>query len=145
MGLGTFTGAPLVCLFGCIQAVGLVASMSSRVAEGTRYEGIAQWICLGALGLVGGLCGFAIQFGPGAAAISSAGAAGSVKSICTSSAGGSGSTGNRSMPTILPAPRCWAIWIQPPGAQPRSTMSEPLRISLKRSSISDSLKAARLR
>jgi hypothetical protein len=70
MGLGALTGAPLVCLFGCIQAVGLVASMSSRVAEGTRYEGIAQWICLGALGLVGGLCGFAIQFGPGAAAMS---------------------------------------------------------------------------
>lgn len=62
--------SPMVCLLGGVQAVGLVASLSARVAEGTRYERAAQVACFAALALVGGLCGFAIQFGPDAAAMS---------------------------------------------------------------------------
>lgn len=62
--------SPMVCLLGGVQAVGLMASLSARVAEGTRFERVAQVACLAALGLVGGLCGFAIQFGPDAAAMS---------------------------------------------------------------------------
>ena len=70
MGLGSLSGGPVVCFFGCVQAFGLLASMTARVAQGTRFEGVAQWGCLAALGLVGALCGFAVQFGPGAAATS---------------------------------------------------------------------------
>ena len=67
--------SPMVCLLGGVQAIGLVASLSARVAQGTRYEGAAQVACFAALALVGGLCGFAIQFGPDAAAMSEIGRA----------------------------------------------------------------------
>lgn len=70
MGIGALGGGSLVCLFGGVQALGLLASMSSRVAQGTRFESLAQWGCLAGLALVGALCGFAVQYGPGAAATS---------------------------------------------------------------------------
>lgn len=60
--------SPMVCVLGGVQAFGLAASLSARVAQGTRYETVAQVACLAALAVVGGACGFAIQFGPDAAA-----------------------------------------------------------------------------
>ena len=59
---------PMVCVLGGVQALGLAAALSVRVAQGTRFEAAAQGACLAALALVGAACGVAIQFGPGAAA-----------------------------------------------------------------------------
>ena len=62
--------SPVVCALGAVQLLGLVAAAVARLAEGSRYERACQWCCLGALALIGGLCGFTIQFGPDAAATS---------------------------------------------------------------------------
>ena len=62
--------SPVVCALGGVQLLGLVAAAVARLAEGSRYERACQWCCMGALAVVGGLCGFAIQFGPDAAATS---------------------------------------------------------------------------
>ncbi|RLS32314.1 MAG: hypothetical protein DWH79_07940 [Planctomycetota bacterium] len=62
--------SPIVCALGGVQLLGLLAAGVARMAEGSRYERLGQWGCLAALGLVGGLCGFTIQFGPDAAATS---------------------------------------------------------------------------
>jgi hypothetical protein len=62
--------SPVVCALGGVQLLGLAAAVLARIAEGSRYEVVCQWLCLGALAMIGGLCGFTIQFGPDAAATS---------------------------------------------------------------------------
>jgi hypothetical protein len=56
--------SPVLCAFGAVQMLGLVAAGVARLTEGTRHEQGGQWLCLGALAMVGTLCGVAIQFGP---------------------------------------------------------------------------------
>jgi hypothetical protein len=56
--------SPVLCAFGAVQILGVIAAGASRLTEGTRHERSGQWLCLAALGVVGGLCGAAIQFGP---------------------------------------------------------------------------------
>jgi hypothetical protein len=60
--------SPLLCTFGALQVLGVVAAGLARLTEGTRHERGGQWLCLAALAMVGGLCGAAIQFGPDTAA-----------------------------------------------------------------------------
>ena len=62
--------SPLVVMLGGIQVCGLAAAAGARLAQGTRYEAACQWGCVTALAVVGGLCGYCIQFGPHAAAMS---------------------------------------------------------------------------
>jgi uncharacterized membrane protein len=70
MPLSAWPVSPAVVVLGGIQLFGLIAAVVARLAQGTRYEPVCQWGCVAALGLVGGLCGYAIQFGPHAAATS---------------------------------------------------------------------------
>jgi hypothetical protein len=56
--------SPVLCAFGAVQMLGLVAAGLARLTEGTRHERHGQWLCLAALAVIGGLCGAAIQFGP---------------------------------------------------------------------------------
>ena len=56
--------SPVLCAFGAVQIMGLAAAGVARLTEGTRHERGGQWLCLGALAMVGALCGAAIQFGP---------------------------------------------------------------------------------
>ena len=56
---------PLLCALGIVQILGVVAAASARLAEGTRYERGGQWLCLISLVVVGGLCGWSLQLGPG--------------------------------------------------------------------------------
>jgi len=58
----------VLCAVGAVQVFGLIAAAVARLAEGTRHERGCQWLCILALGVVGMLCGFAIQYGPDAAA-----------------------------------------------------------------------------
>jgi hypothetical protein len=60
--------SPLLCTLGLIQLLGIVAAAAARLAEGTRYERGGQWLCLLSLVVVGGLCGWSLQFGPGSSA-----------------------------------------------------------------------------
>lgn len=60
--------SPVLCALGAVQVLCVVAAGFSRLAEGTRFERGGQWLCLAALGVVGSLCGAAIQFGPDTAA-----------------------------------------------------------------------------
>ena len=60
--------SPLLCTLGVIQVLGIAAAASARLAEGTRYERRGQWLCLLSLVVVGGLCGWSLQFGPGSSA-----------------------------------------------------------------------------
>lgn len=55
---------PVLCAFGAVQILGLLAAGVARLTEGTRHERGGQWLCLAALATIGGLCGAAIQFGP---------------------------------------------------------------------------------
>jgi len=59
---------PVLCAFGMVQILGILAAGTARLAEGTRHERSGQWLCLAALALVGVLCGVSLQFGPDAAA-----------------------------------------------------------------------------
>ncbi len=59
---------PLMCAIGLLQVLGIVAAATARLAEGTRYERGGQWLCLIALVVVGALCGWSLQLGPGASA-----------------------------------------------------------------------------
>ena len=59
---------PLLCTLGLVQVLGIVAAAAARLAEGTRYERGGHWLCLLSLVVVGGLCGWSLQFGPGASA-----------------------------------------------------------------------------
>ena len=58
--------SPLLCTLGAIQILGIAAAASARLAEGTRFERGGHWLCLLSLIVVGGLCGWSLQFGPGA-------------------------------------------------------------------------------
>lgn len=60
--------SPALCALGAVQVLCVAAAGFSRLAEGTRFERGGQWLCLAALGVVGSLCGAAIQFGPDTAA-----------------------------------------------------------------------------
>lgn len=60
--------SPVVIALGGVQLLGLFAAAVARLAQGTRYEQLCQWACMLGLGIVGGSCGYAIQFGPHAAA-----------------------------------------------------------------------------
>ena len=59
---------PLLCALGLVQVLGLVAAASARLAEGTRYERGGQWLCLLALVVMGAVCGWSLQLGPGVGA-----------------------------------------------------------------------------
>lgn len=60
--------SPEVIVLGAVQFLGLLAAAVARLAQGTRFESACQWACMAGLAMVGGLCGYAIQFGPHAAA-----------------------------------------------------------------------------
>jgi hypothetical protein len=59
---------PLMCAIGLLQVLGIVAAATARLAEGTRYERGGQWLCLLSLVVIGALCGWSLQLGPGASA-----------------------------------------------------------------------------
>jgi hypothetical protein len=59
---------PLLCALGIVQILGVLAAASARLAEGTRYERGGQWLCLLSLVVVGGVCGWSLQLGPGVSA-----------------------------------------------------------------------------
>ena len=59
--------SPVLCAISAVQVVGIVAAGLARLAEGSRHERGCHWLLIAALAAVGGLCGFALQFGPGAA------------------------------------------------------------------------------
>lgn len=60
---------PLLCApLGVMQILGILAAASARLAEGTRYERGGQWLCLLSLVVMGGLCGWSLQLGPGVSA-----------------------------------------------------------------------------
>ena len=61
--------SPLACAMSGVQILGIVAAGMARLAEGTRHERACQWLLLLALAVVGGLCGFALQFGAAAGAV----------------------------------------------------------------------------
>jgi len=61
--------SPVLCAMSVVQVFGLLAAGLSRLAEGTRHERGCQWLLVVALAAVGGLCGFALQFGPASAAV----------------------------------------------------------------------------
>jgi len=60
--------SPLLCTLAVIQVLGIAAAASARLTEGTRYERGGQWLCLLSLVVVGGVCGWSLQFGPGSSA-----------------------------------------------------------------------------
>ncbi len=60
--------SPVFCALGAVQVLGVIAAGAARLTEGTRHETGGQWLCLGALAIMGGVCGVAIPFGPDAAA-----------------------------------------------------------------------------
>ncbi|NCA12241.1 hypothetical protein EBR56_10650 [bacterium] len=61
--------SPVLCALSAVQVLGLIAAGLVRLAEGTRHERGCQWLLVIALAAVGGLCGFALQFGPASAAV----------------------------------------------------------------------------
>jgi hypothetical protein len=60
--------SPVLCTLGLVQILGIAAAAASRLAEGTRHERSGQWLCLAALAVVGAVCCFALQLGPGSGA-----------------------------------------------------------------------------
>jgi len=60
--------SPVLCTLGVVQVLGIVAASAARLAEGTRHELSGQWVCLGALVIVGAVCGYALQLGPNSGA-----------------------------------------------------------------------------
>jgi hypothetical protein len=64
--------SPVFCCIGAVQVFGVTAAAIARLTEGTRHEACGQYLCLGALAVVGSCCGIAIPFGPHAAAGSAA-------------------------------------------------------------------------
>jgi len=60
--------SPMLCTLGAIQILGVLAAGLARLTEGTRHQTGGQWLCLIALGVMGCVCGVAIQFGPDSAA-----------------------------------------------------------------------------
>lgn len=61
--------SPVLCTMGLVQVLGVVAAAVARLAEGTAHERAGHWLCVIALAVVGGLCGFAVQFGPDSGAM----------------------------------------------------------------------------
>jgi hypothetical protein len=61
--------SPVLCAMSAVQVFGLIAAGLARLAEGTRHERGCQWLLVIALAAVGGLCGFALQFGPASASV----------------------------------------------------------------------------
>jgi hypothetical protein len=61
--------SPVLCAVGAVQVLGIIAAAASRMAEGTRHERVGHWLCVAALGTVGGLCGFCLQYGPDSGAM----------------------------------------------------------------------------
>ncbi len=68
MSLFAVAVSPILCALSAVQVFGLLAAALARLAEGTRHERGCQWVLVIALAAVGGLCGFALQFGPASAA-----------------------------------------------------------------------------
>ncbi len=60
--------SPVFCALGAMQVLGVVAAGVARLTEGTRHETGGQLLCLGALAIMGCICGVAIQYGPDTAA-----------------------------------------------------------------------------
>lgn len=60
--------SPVLCALGLVQVLGIVAAAAARLSEGTRYERGGHWLCLVSLIIVGGVCGWSLQLGPGASA-----------------------------------------------------------------------------
>lgn len=60
--------SPVLCTLGAIQVFGVIAAGLARLTEGTSHQTSGQWLCLISLGVMGCVCGVAIQFGPDAAA-----------------------------------------------------------------------------
>lgn len=60
--------SPVLCTLGAIQVCGVIAAGIARMTEGTSHQTGGQWLCLVSLGVMGCVCGVAIQFGPDAAA-----------------------------------------------------------------------------
>lgn len=60
--------SPVLCAMSVVQVLGLAAAGLARLTEGTRHERGCQWLLVVALAAVGGVCGFALQFGPASAA-----------------------------------------------------------------------------
>lgn len=69
MALFALAISPVLCAMSAVQVFGLVAAGLARLAEGTRHERGCQWLLVVALAAVGGVCGFALQFGPASAAV----------------------------------------------------------------------------
>lgn len=69
MALFALAISPVLCAMSAVQVFGLVAAGLTRLAEGTRHERGCQWLLVVALAAVGGVCGFALQFGPASAAV----------------------------------------------------------------------------
>jgi hypothetical protein len=61
--------SPVLCAVGAVQILGIVAAAASRMTEGTRHERAGHVLCVAALGTVGGLCGFCLQYGPDSGAM----------------------------------------------------------------------------
>lgn len=61
--------SPVLCAVGAIQVLGIVASALARMAEGTPHERVGHWLCVTALAVVGGMCGFCLQYGPDSGAM----------------------------------------------------------------------------
>jgi hypothetical protein len=69
MALFAVVVSPVLCALSAVQVLGLIAAGLARLAEGTRHERGCQRLLVVALAAVGGLCGFAMQFGPASAAV----------------------------------------------------------------------------
>lgn len=69
MPLLALTVSPVLCAMSVVQILGLVAAGLARLAEGTAHERCCHWLLVIALAAVGGLCGFALQFGAASAAV----------------------------------------------------------------------------
>lgn len=61
--------SPVLCAVGFVQVLGIVAAAASRMTEGTRHERTGHLSCVAALGTVGALCGFCLQYGPDSGAM----------------------------------------------------------------------------
>ena len=61
--------SPVLCAVGIVQVLGVVAAIWSRLVEGTPRERIGHCLCFLALGVVGGLSGVCLQYGPDSGAM----------------------------------------------------------------------------
>jgi len=59
---------PVLCGLAIVQILGILAATAARLAEGTRFERGGHWLCLMSLAVVGGVCGWSLQVGPGSTA-----------------------------------------------------------------------------